>query len=215
MELFERLCGIGCRLVAYGYTGSNEIEHGQSVAYGKVRAAGAHDVADLIELPMSYSDYGGSDLDAANIRAMIELFGPDAFVHLHGPHGSAGLALPCDQPLPDDLDCEMLLLLVRTVEGLRDYPLVDDCVHSTYADELAEDAWSAWLRFDIGRDLNDYAPDGDASDALLNCDEDDLQSAYYAFEGNEWVCDTATSAVNLRHDDAVRHVAAAVFGWVA
>lgn len=215
-ELFERLHEAGCcRLAAYGYASWQRIEHGQNVAYDNVRPASPCDDVDLLELPVSYSDYGGSDLDAANARALIEIFGRDTFVHLYGPHGSVGLALPSDEPLPDDPDGEMLADLVRIVEGLRDYPIVDEGVQSAYVDELADEAWSCWLRLDLARDLDDYAPDGDASDALLACDEDELRTAYYAFEGNEWVCETATSVVNLRHDDAMRHLAATVFGWIA
>lgn len=215
-ELFESLREAGCApLTAYGYAAREGIEHGQNVAYDNVRLAGTYDNIDLVELPVSYSDYGGSDLDAANVRALIEIFGHDTFVHLYGPHGSVGLALPCGALLPDDPDGDILASLVKTIDALRDYPIVDECVHSSYVDEIADEAWSSWIRSDLARDLDDYAPDGDASDALLDCDEDELYGAYYGFEGNDWVCETATSAVNLRHDDAVRHVAAAVFGWIA
>jgi hypothetical protein len=62
-------------------------------------------------------------------------------------------------------------------------------------------------------DLDDYAPDNDASQAVYLCDDDTLRAAYYGYEDNEWFCETATSVVNYRHDDTVRHVARALFGW--
>lgn len=215
-ELFGRLLAAGGRLLRIaGWSRLDQLLHGDFVAYRDLVPAD-HDEQDalLVEL-LSYSDYGGSDLDAANVEALEDMFTPYAFVHLYGPHGSVGLAVPFGRPLPEDPGCEQLSRLVATVEGLLDCPLVDEETHSRYVEELADAAWSQWLSFDVVRELEDYAPDDAASDALFDCGGETLRDAYYGYEGNEWQCETATSVTNLRHDEAVRHVAACVFGWSA
>src|SRR4051794_25368638 len=117
--------------------------------------------------------------------------------------------------------------LVEAMERLADYPLLDDEAHSALEVELADEAWSAWLwadlRAEISRRLTGSCPesvvspsDGDITNGGLangGLDEVDLdgcesriREAYYGYEHNEWTCETACSAVNLRHDDAVDHI---------
>jgi hypothetical protein len=142
-QLFARLLDARCqRLSVNEYVIHEPVNHGDSIAYRYV-----HNVplsppsdTDLIELPVSYSDYGGSDLDAANVRALIETFGEDTFVHLHGWHDSVGLALPYGRSLSDDPDNESLTLLVGMIESLIDYALLDESTHSDYVSELADEA---------------------------------------------------------------------------
>jgi hypothetical protein len=47
----------------------------------------------------------------------------------------------------------------------------------------------------------------------LTVDEENIRVTYYQYEDNEWDCESATSVVNGRHDEAVRYVAETVFGW--
>lgn len=214
-ELFRRLIAAGCtRLSVNEYIVHEPLCHGDSVAYQYARVSQDWSAeCDLVELPVSYSDYGGSDLDAANVRALVETFGESTFVHLYGGHDSTGLALPYGRSLPDDEENERLTFLVETIEALADYPLISDETHSRYVAELAAECWDQWVRSDTVHELCEYAPTDDASDAVHACDEDAFVSAYYGCESNEWTCETATSVVNLRHDDAVRHVARSLFGW--
>lgn len=167
----------------------------------------------------SYGDYCGSDLDAANYRELVERYG-DIFHTREGWQGERSLLLVNDRGMSpfavSDADAADLIDTLKSVAAdlasLEDYPLLSEETHSRYIDELAGDAWDAYLRSDVVADLDAYAPDEDASDAVNACDEDALRQAYYSYEGDEWTAETATSVVNGRHDDAVRHVAETVFG---
>ncbi|MCO1575889.1 hypothetical protein M8C13_08975 [Crossiella sp. SN42] len=215
IELFTRLAHAGCRpLQTNPYLIHEPPNHGDILQDSEVSAAiaGAPSAIELVELPVSYSDYGGSDLDVANQRSLIETFGEGTFVRLVDGHGSAGLALPYQRPLPDDDDHDLLRQLVEQIETLRESPLLNDETHSAYVTELADAAWEQWLRYDVASDLRDRAPDDQAEAHLDSCSEETVREAYYAFE-NEWVCQTATSVTNLRHAEAITHIAETVLGW--
>ncbi|MFL6125494.1 hypothetical protein [Actinophytocola sp.] len=117
---------------------------------------------------------------------------------------------------------------------------IDDSTHVEYLIELAEAAWDAWIRLDLPSELRQLArdldiavpddarsPDGGRYDAgdldgidryvddLFGVYEDKVRAAYYDYEGNEWVAETATSVINARHGHAVRYAAHMVFGWPA
>jgi hypothetical protein len=114
---------------------------------------------------------------------------------------------------------------------------IDDTTHVDYLIELAEAAWDAWIRLDLpaelrqlARDLDIEVPDDahssdggqyDADDVDTYVDDlfdvyaDKVRAAYYDYAGNEWVAETATSVINARHGQAVRHAAHMVFGWPA
>jgi hypothetical protein len=167
----------------------------------------------------SYGDYHGSDLDAANYQELIERYG--AILHTQGGYHEWSLLLVNDRGMPpfavSDTDARDMIDTLKSVAadlaGLEQYPLLSEQTHSAYIDELAWRAWDQYLRSDVVRELDTYAPGGDASDAVFECDEDAFRQAYYDYDDNEWTADTATCVVNGRHRDAVRHVAEIVFGW--
>jgi hypothetical protein len=135
---------------------------------------------------------------------------------------------------------EAILRLDRLVDAMTttlEELYIDDSTHVEYLIELAEAAWDAWIRLDLPRELRQLArdleiavpddarsPDGaryDADDVdgyvddLFDTYSDKVRAAYYEYEGNEWVAETATSVVNARHGRAVRYAAHMVFGWPA
>lgn len=172
---------------------------------------------------VSYGDYHGSDLDAANARALVAEFG-DVFYRNDGPHGSVSLSIaaapgvPPFAPPPDpanstgdwENDWETLASLAATMTRLTDYPLISEEAHAEYINELVTEAWDSWLRSDL---LSDLATATGSDDLYEPADElaDQVREAYLSFENNEWVAQSATSVVNLRHRDAVRHVLTTVF----
>lgn len=168
----------------------------------------------------SYGDYHGSDLDAANARALVAEFG-EVFYRSEGPHGSVTLSIAAAPGVPpfarsltesesaDDWD--LLASLASIMAGLADYPLISEEVHSEYIDELIGEAWDSWLRSDLLSDLADQTGDDDLLFQPAGELVDSIREAYLSFEHNEWVAETATSVVNHRHEDAVRHVLATVF----
>ena len=50
--------------------------------------------------------------------------------------------------------------LTELVDGLEDYPLIDDDMHSSVEMEREDEAWESWVRADLerltGLDLDDY-----------------------------------------------------------
>lgn len=182
------------------------------------------------------NDYGGSSLDRANIRTMAGWPG----VETEEDRGAwsesrAWMVLgetPADHETGGDVTawCEWLESHARDLNYLADYPLLDDESHSELETELADDAWDQWLGRDVlrsldnmigevTRDQDDYV---DHEEFPVTADyaddprdrEDIIRDVYYTYAGEhgEWTCEGANSATNLRHDDAVRHVAETVFG---
>lgn len=162
---------------------------------------------------MAYGDYGGSDLDAANIRALDGT--PGITIHRYGHHGDVSATmqageLPGDDTDPVDDRLDHLESIVEILDGLADYPLIDEEIHTQYVDELADAAWDDWLRSDVISDLERVALDGwEITDGVA----DELRTAYYACEENAWSCETATTVHNYRHADALAHAALVVLGW--
>jgi hypothetical protein len=188
---------------------------------------------------ISCGDYHGSDVDAANNRALDSTPGVDVSEPNTGGMGSVfnvsttivgemssfeNATDPGDterEPAQRRADALMWLeSLVTQMEGLAtDTVLLDEEKHSELIEELAGEAWDSWLESDVHSELKAIGPGGtDAWDDLI----DDLgpeaqakvREAYYAFEDNEWtVSSLGNGATNGRHDDAVKHVARTVFGW--
>ncbi len=191
------------------------------------------DELDPIEITLiSCGDYHGSCLDSANNRALDGH--PGVTVSYPGTGGMGSVESEStvvvgqmsafangqgDEPTASDA-LEWLVALVLIMHGLSDYPLIDDEKHSEYVNELADEAWDAYLRSDIESELRDLDPTGEFTfwdDITIPDDprdtDDIVREAYYAYDENEWTCESATSVVNGRHSDAVRYAAARVFGW--
>lgn len=201
---------------------------------------------------ISCGDYHGSDVDSANNRALDQNYvGVDVRYPNTGGMCSiesvSTVELGCMSVFGDSEreEIENLQALVEALEGLTDYPLLDEDIHSQYVSTLTEDAWDRYLSLDIESDLVALCPnriDYPITDrslsphAIENAHElvaalweasgehaandtrgldvsDAFRLAYYEYDGNEWTCEAATSVVNGRHDEAVRHAAHVVFGW--
>lgn len=192
---------------------------------------------------ISCGDYHGSDLDAANNRALDGTPGVSVNEPNSGGMGSVfnvsttvigemssfeNATNPGDmerEPAVRRADALMWLeSLVKTMEGLIDYALLDEQTHSELISELAESAWDDHLESDtfdalrdIAADSVTFADDPDEWIDGLRTEEEStprVHDAYFGYEDNEWVVESLGSgAVNFRHDEAVKHVARTVFGW--
>ena len=177
----------------------------------------------VIVVLASFSDYGGASYDAANVRTLAEYPGVSTSGGHHGESSAEVTlgALPGDDSDDVPTRIEWLVALVELIQGVCDYPIIDEDVWSTYEMELQDEAWDSWLYSDVMHDLSSMieAAAGDDFDYETAPDPTDqaeaVREAYYSFEDNEWVCESATSATNMRHDDALRHVASTVFGLTA
>ena len=191
---------------------------------------------------ISCGDYHGSDLDAANNRALDGTPGVEVREPNTGGMGSVfnvsttivgemssfeNATDPGDterEPAQRRADALMWLeSLVTQMEGLAtDTVLLDEEKHSELIEELAGEAWDSWLESDVFAALGDLAGSywdrdedwHDELDAMREAEPGPVRDAYYAFEDNEWtVSSLGNGATNGRHDDAVKHVARTVFGW--
>jgi hypothetical protein len=183
------------------------------------------DQFDAVTLTLaSYSDYHGASYDAANVTTLGE--GPGVNVsHRHWHNGGTSAWIQFGE-LPNGAEdgatagIEWLTDLAESVDSMADYPVLDDEAHSQYESELQDEAWDAWLRYDLTSELTSALPgDLDWEDAPLAAeyasdprDRDDIiRDAYYSFEDNEWVCETATSATNYRHTYARQYILTTVY----
>lgn len=181
-------------------------------------------------------DYHGSDVDAANNRALQGTPGVTVSEPNTGGQGSVfnvsttvvGAMTSFENatdPGDEDRDpaerradaLEWLESLVTRMEGLTDYPLLNDETHSELVDELAEQAWDSWLESDVFDKLRELAPMDDDVYEVDRVQEDEnvkVQTAYYGYGENDWIVPSlGEGATNGRHADAVKHVARTVFGW--
>lgn len=112
-------------------------------------------------------DYGGAGaVGEANIRALTDTEGA---VERHGAYYSRQLWLP---------DTEENRAILEDLE--RDYPLVDDEVHSQVEMEWEEEAWDSYGKADLLRGLPDgldEIAEGDLTDAdLWECYKSAMES---------------------------------------
>lgn len=133
------------------YGDPDSVADGDEIGYGRldnVRGLGdlrslAKDGRLLVYVPSacSGSDYNGGALARSNVRALESLAkGDDLPYHLlHGNHGTHGIAFP--------LWCRSKGLLEQ-LEGLSDYPVVDDETMGEVEREDETEAWDNWARSD-------------------------------------------------------------------
>lgn len=181
---------------------------------------GYHGFYSAVELSLiSYSDGGGSDLDAANVRALDGT--PGVTVSTDGPMGE-GSAIMMLGELPtngagDDMDTHLgwLRHVVEIMEGLEQHALINDETHDKYITELADDAWDQYLRLDVQGAVIDLLGDDDAAqDAYEAAEETAVKDAFYGYRhpsGEGWQAEGATSVRHVHYDQAIRHVAKIVF----
>jgi hypothetical protein len=174
------------------------------------------DVESVKVTLISYSDYRGDDFDAANVRAIEQGYswvGTETD-GVHG-HGEAWLQLGELPYSPDgDIDWQLDVLeeFVAILEGLSEYSAIDYELHSQYVEELGFEHWDQYLGSDVLSHLRDElcGYDGDFDD--FGFSDDNVKDLYYnagMFGGPEsdWYCDSATHAVNGRHDQTLEWIA--------
>ena len=104
----------------------------------------------------AYSDYGGSSVDKANIRSLQQMFGEAIRVD-HGAYSSEQAWVTEAGVMA--MDEETWESLKDTLEGLEDYPVIDDCTLSEVEAEIEDEAWDSWLKADFDKELRKYFSD--------------------------------------------------------
>ena len=100
----------------------------------------------------SGSDYSGSTVEKANCREFLESYGEEAFVwEAHGGFDTYAVVLG----LTGLLECadDTFDAILGIIEGLENYPLIDDETLSNLETEGADEAWESWVASDFRRAL--------------------------------------------------------------
>jgi len=100
----------------------------------------------------SGSDYSGSTVEKANYTEFLESYGEEGFVwEAHGGFDTYAVVLG----LTGLLECadDTFDAILGIIEGLEDYPLIDDEALSNLESTLADEAWDCWVAGDFRRAL--------------------------------------------------------------
>jgi hypothetical protein len=131
----------------------------------------------VIELA-TWSDYSGNAVERSNYRSLLRDY-PDTFTDVRGGYDTYALLLSVDWTPPED-GREGLL---EELSALADYPLYDEEDYSALEMELADEAWDAYLKWNVPSYL--AADHGVSEEALEGVDEEILREAFYRITGEQ------------------------------
>lgn len=105
----------------------------------------------VYEIPYTgFSDYSGSMVERANLKYFLERY-DDKIKHVIGGHGSEwGMILKVNLNMWNDDDWECF---TDDVEGLENYPLIDEDLHSQMEQEAYDEGWNSWAKDDFKKEV--------------------------------------------------------------
>jgi hypothetical protein len=128
--------------------------------------------------------YTGDDVARSNHRSLLREF-PNEFVHLHDAIGTAGLALLAS--------CRSEQLLGALL-GLAEYPLFDEDDNGALIRELADEAWDAYLHWDVPAMLRaQHRIDTDEA----GIDDERLREMFYRIHSERFGDEYAETALSV------------------
>jgi len=166
-----------------------------SASYGDFHEVGSHTPINpattfaLVEYATG-SDYSGTLVEVSNHKALLELLGDleDGidYLDISGGHGTFALAIRVDRIAPDVLEA---------LEGLEDYPLMSEDLHSQMELESQNAAWEDSIREEFRTalashlDVEDLDSVSDESLAELFCKTADLGNCYWSNDcgSDSWI----------------------------
>ena len=136
---------------------------------------------------LSGSDLSGDTTHVANYKAFEKRFGTEAGVFkVSGGYKAFGIAVLLSAFTPD---------ILEALNGLKDYPSLDDQVLSEVEKESIEDAWLDWARFDFVHELQDLLPQQEELiDELTDEQVMELFTTVRKRIGADWVFETGGKA---------------------
>lgn len=161
----------------------------------------------------SGSDYSGSTVEKANAGCIEESYGEHDWVHpVYGGHGTYAVAIGITGLL-SDCDDDTFDELCETLEGLADYPLIDDDALSNLEMEGADEAWNSWCKDSFTRAVEkafaDQAdldiPDGDALRTFFEEKREDANVYWYCEGyGHDMYVDVDAVVGGIEFDDIAK-----------
>ncbi len=92
----------------------------------------------------SYSDYSGSTITASNHKYMEDTFVEEAWLHPASNY-TEDIVIGVTGLLASDQFEEIL----RIIEGIQDYPVIDAATFSDFEIDAADEAWDCWAKSDF------------------------------------------------------------------
>jgi hypothetical protein len=179
-----------------GATPDDPTDGGATWSYGDWTQAKPGEATHALIGLATYSDYSGGVCERSNHRSLRRDH-PDTFVDVYGGHGTRALLLPVDKPAgwhadDDDNGADRWQGLLEDLAKLADYPLYDEEDLCALELELADEAWKAYLRHDVTRDLRAAGVPDDAV-----ADEARLRERFYTLTYEADYGPEAESAVDV------------------
>lgn len=84
---------------------------------------------------------------------------------------------------------------------------MDEWIHGEYIEQLVNEAWDGWLEQDILHELDEVLCEGEDYLSDFNFSKREIYVIYQTVADPEWVCETATSVVNMHHQETMAAVA--------
>jgi hypothetical protein len=154
----------------------------------------------------SGSDYSGSTVEAANYKWFVEEHGNEDWTHeVYGGYGTYAFAigltglLACDEDTFDEI-CE-------AIEGLEDYPLIDDQLLHEVESDNTEEAWNSWVSSEFTRELERACDDA----AVFEWPDDSELRSFFEEKADEancyWYCEGGGSDMYIDVGEIVAKIA--------
>jgi hypothetical protein len=137
-------------------------EPGGRWPYGEWEDSSPQQATHVLINYTGWSDYSGSTVERSNYRSLLRDY-PDTFTDVYGGHSTSELMLSVRWTAPDDGRASLL----DDLRALADYPLYDEEDHSMLEMELADEAWDAYLDYDVRSDLVGACESPDAMEDML------------------------------------------------
>lgn len=116
----------------------------------------------------SYSDYSGSLVDRANAKHWLTKY-PGVVSKVHGGMGTEWIGIKEDRL--EEL-APVFSQIKEEWEGLQNYPLIDEEIHSELQIEAQQEAWNDWVKREVKDELVKAYPDlEDAIEEFMDKDE--------------------------------------------
>ena len=138
----------------------------------------------FFEFPFTaWGDYCGSTVEHANYNEMMESFKDNpALYDIRGGYNSHSIV--CHVDILQDED------ILDILEGLQDYPLINDESHSNLEFDLQRESWDAWIKSDLKHKLDEL-------EIEYPNDDDKLEQMFWQwvrYNDIEFYCEDAVSA---------------------
>jgi len=123
-----------------------------------------HELMEVYELPYSTgSDYSGDTVTKCNHDVFLELAKENRWFGVRDCYGGySTYAIILSKPATENPEIKEL------INGLEDYPLIDEEAHSEHELELEQENWESWVKSDFLHELqNKLETDKELSDGAL------------------------------------------------